>query len=777
MAFAAALLLVPVVEAQTNPPYYLDTQSGYAYNKYLKSQTPNANGEYTVRIETFATAEVENVMLTNDIVLVLDMSGSMRYDYILQKPSKIPETLSTTSTLGKQLMKEEGTNSGKVWYAQNRAFYAKFNPYVDTDQTTHRWIPNTCLNGSNNAWVEGGTVRYYLYSGTYYLVHQETYNSKYYLYFTVSGTKHYLTENGQSTTRPAGTTNRNPITPSTAQTVHKGNLYRFKTRLEVLQDGAISFVEAMAANSADLVAAGKDPNKIAIVQFSGFSTPRTNIQTTDPGTISAGGANRPDHTYVIRNWINLTATNKNTIENSIKSLSIASETPVDAGMRQARLLLASDTTPSHNRYVIVFTDGEPRKQYLNDSGAYVQVKNFYNIVKDAMADANLIRRKSGINGEIFTMGLDPSTQSKTFLQWLSSMKLDPVTVTSASSGADATYSGSANPDAADTHYYQDNQNASFEEIFANIASHIHQNSQSEVASVDLISANFTLPSGVNPGNVKVYTAECTGKSGDYLTFGNEVLASSRGNVTIWVNTTTTTGTTHWNQETLDIDNEIVIGTNANTDVVTVSGFDYVKLWCGYDSTHRTYRGFKLIFEFPIVVKDGVLGGPDVPTNEGTSGLYPVDDQGRIGTDPIILYPIPEVTIPIRLIVQKKGLAKGESASFTVERKLISGGSWEYFNSFILTGTGTTVIPETRLINLDPNYYYRIRETGWSWAYENAGANYVPSTETFDPKLGNPIVFTNTPKTDVPKHAEAKSVNTMRTTTTEYGSSETTTVYD
>ena len=757
MAFAAALLLVPVVKAQTNPPYILDTKSGFAYNKYLKSTTPNANGEYTIRIETFATGDVNNV--PSDIVFVLDMSGSMRYDYIVSKPSKIPETLTTTSTVGKQLIKEEGTNSGKVWYAQNRAFYAKFNPYVDTDQTTHRWIPNTCLNGSNNAWVEGGTVRYYLYSGTYYLVHQETYNSKYYLYFTVSGTKHYLTENGQSTTRPTGTTNRNPITPSTAQTVHKGNLYRFKTRLEILQDAAVAFIEAMSANSTKLVAQGKDPNKLAIVQFSGFSTPRTDIQTTDPGTISAGGANRPDHTYVVRNWINLTSANATTIENSVRNLSIASETPVDAGMRQARLLLAADNT-NHNKYVVVFTDGEPRKQYLNTSGTYTQVKNFYNIVKDAMADANLIRRKSGINAEIFTMGLDPSTQSKTFLQWLSSMKLDPVTVTSASSGADATYSGSANPKASSTSYYQDNQNSNFNKIFENIAAHIISNSGS-VASVDLISASFQLPANVDPSRVDVYTAQCTGKSGNYLTFGSEVKAPNRGNVNVWV---TTNGST-WTQKSMDIDNAITIQTDATTDKVVVGGFDYATLWCGYDAVHSNYHGYKLVFEFPITIKDGVMGGPDVPTNEGTSGLYPIDSDGNIGTTPIIKYPIPEVAIPIRLIIQKKGLAKGESASFTVERKPISGsGTWTYFNSFILTGNGSTTPPEVRMLNLDPSYYYRVKETGWSWSYENAGAEYI-STETLDPKV-NPIVFTNRPKTDVPKHAEAKSTNTMRTTESE-----------
>ena len=362
------------------------------------------------------------------------------------------------------------------------------------------------------------------------------------------------------------------------------------------------------------------------------------------------------------------------------------------------------------------------------------------------------------------MGLDPSNKSKKFLQWLSSMKLDPVTVTSKSSGTDADYTGSANPKASTTSFYQDNQSANFDDIFNSIATHIISNSQS-VASVDLISESFKLPANVDPSRVSVYTAPCTGKSGQYLTFGSEVKAPNRGNVTMWINSAPKPdGTFNWTQKTFDIDNNITIETDTQNDKVVVGGFDYSTLWCGYDATHTTYRGFKLIFEFPIVLRDGTIGGFDVPTNLPSSGLYPVDSDGNVNfDDPIINYPIPALDLPIKLIIQKSGLAKGESASFTIERKPISGsGSWTVFTSFILTGTGTATNPEVRFLNLDPNFYYRIKETGWSWSYQ-MDPN-VPSTETINPRSENPIVFTNTPKTtNVPKHAEAKSVNTMKET--------------
>ena len=66
-----------------------------------------------------------------------------------------------------------------------------------------------------------------------------------------------------------------------------------------------------------------------------------------------------------------------------------------------------------------------------------------------------------------------------------------------------------------------------------------------------------------------------------------------------------------------------------------------------------------------------------------------------------------------------------------------------------------------MINLDPTYYYRIKENGWSWAYENGARIEADCPTTEDPELVNPIVIVNTAKTTTPRHAEAKASNHLK----------------
>jgi len=61
------------------------------------------------------------------------------------------------------------------------------------------------------------------------------------------------------------------------------------------------------------------------------------------------------------------------------------------------------------------------------------------------------------------------------------------------------------------------------------------------------------------------------------------------------------------------------------DTVIATNFNYKENWCGLDD--GTPRGYKVVIEFYITVRDGFLGGNGVPTNQAISGLY--DDSGTL----------------------------------------------------------------------------------------------------------------------------------------------------
>ena len=113
---------------------------------------------------------------------------------------------------------------------------------------------------------------------------------------------------------------------------------------------------------------------------------------------------------------------------------------------------------------------------------------------------------------------------------------------------------------------------------------------------------------------------------------------------------------------------------------------------------------------------------------------------------------------VRLVIQKLGLKTGESANFTIQRReRAEGSTWTDFTTFVLTGEANST-PEVRIINLDPAYYYKVKEENWSWAYTNVHPEY----STDDSSVKNPIVFENNPIPTPPPHAEAKATNKMQT---------------
>ena len=474
---------------------------------------------------------------------------------------------------------------------------------------------------------------------------------------------------------------------------------------------------------------------------------------------------------------------------------------------------------NRHKVVVFFTDGEPSNSTHGGGSS-----SFFGTVTPSLRYGKTIKEvgTSKINGKIYSIDLAMTNSTVTFLQHLSSnYPKGDATVIGGSfdannftgsvvpiSESDATFTADEYRFLKDDQpiFYKDSNDGDLTSVFSSIAAgNTGQQAGEKLVVMDVMSDSFELPEGLD-GKIKFYTAQCIGEKEidgvNYLAFAKEIPANARPAVShLWVTRTEGEGDDAeevWHDlgaeavaagGSLDIDDAITYTTSDDGKSITVSGFDFVDMWCGKDemaehnytaSAGNTrfnldaddpnkdyaadgYRGFKLIIEFPIVMSEGVLGGANVPTNNDIqSGLYHGKNDGTAQGEPIITYQKPELTIPMQLIIRKDGLGVNESASFTVQRRLmVEGSTWEDYTSFVLTRTSSVEKPSVKLLNLDPAYYYRVKENGWSWAYTNEAQTESTYPSTEDPDLKNPIVITNTPVETAVKHAEAFKRNEMQ----------------
>ena len=767
MALTAALLLIPAAKAQDptsayiqNSKYIWDPETGVSFTKYLKEKTPNADGEYTLHIESFATGkvEVDKTPKPSDIILVLDASGSMTSNKIYHPTMRF--RMGTTAY---------NYSSGFGGATSSSAFWIR---YPDND-TGALYLVN-----HHRGKVNGSTA----------------YNDYWLSFVDGNGVTRYPYGTTVNDARPA-----EGAYAAQNTTIYSGQLYRCPTRMEVLKDAAINFIDLIKENNDTEVLpnlpAGGVGNQISIVAFRGDS--KAPDQITNP----FGGTGGDSTTKALIGFTSVDSdANVTTLKNTVNGIATGGNTPHDSGMRVAQLMIQNleNNFPAMDgpvqvrlKTVVFFTDGAPViSSSTGRSKTQVRI-NATDIAYDL---------KQNFHTKVFSIGFNPSNTTSEpdlqFLQHLSSNYEDGKTTDG------LTFTGTQVPEDKRI-YYMDaatsDMNAIFKFIAENVAGGTNTTGESLMA-VDMVSSTFSLPKGVDASRVSIWTAQCLGYTDETFTdadgevhnvlaFADSIPAKDRAAVKYWINdvvrnpdgTPVLDGggkeTYEWKEKTEDIDENIEAVVDTTNNTVHVTGFNYGDLWCGLDTEHSNeeqydsadyattyhegYRGFKIIIEFPIVIKGDALGGPDEATNTTDSGLYQTDEDGNPSAA-LVKYPIPSLPVPVKLVIQKTGLNDGDSANFTVQRRLASDPNSEYedFTTFVLTGGSTT--PEVRIINLDPNYYYKVKESNWSWAYEQVSAAYY-TTDPNDPnkKLTNPIVFDNTPKDDTPKHAEAKADNVMK----------------
>ena len=712
------------------PPGYSE-EGGIATAKHVSNQ--NADGTYTITLETFATGQMEVEISTApaDIVLVLDLSQSMTTGY---------------------------GSSHYEYTARNSQGYS-YNGY-------------------------GNNQYYYRHNGDYYRVYRDraASNRDCVLYFddttTNPTTRYYLSGTGITTTRPTNVDNN-------TQTIWTGVLYSRAqvqgTRLSALQDAVESFLEEIYHNDNyedDTDAHPRDEplgNRLSVVTFGG-PMGNDNVTKVNIGLTDVTNADGTKNESIISSILALNTSNSTT--NGINNANHYG-TYSDEGMALANdVLNGIDATRKENstRTVVLFTDGEPGRGSGWTTGAqqgggwgggqsYPEETDSPHTADRCIQAAHV--SKVTHEASVFTVVLYSGTMSndmRNYLQWTSS-----------------NYPQS-------TSYYSDpgtQENTSFaleagndlQGIFKDIA-HASGGASASAGTMtqvrDYVTSSFNLPidtSTMTDAQISAWVAE---------------------NIHVYTSEISSDGD-DWGA--LVPFNSATIAVNSSTNMVSVEGFDYSadENWVGkrYDEDEGWYwSGKKLVIQFDIEVNGESTGGVGTATNTSDSGVYLYDETTGTYTC-VNHYEIPHTLLPVNIKIRKNGLRSGESATFEIQKcrpmgwnengatlaekmanveynalgkpkpSAATDDDWETFSKVILTNKSATngAAVEKTILCLDPYWVYKVKEDDWGWAYVTTGAGGVQTTATVEV---NPFTFTNEEKTGVPKHAEAVAVNHFAT---------------
>ncbi len=292
MILAAALTLPLMLNAQTAtaPKYKYDSNKHVGYNKYLVSDTPDENGEYTLRIENFITGNVEAKARPTDFVMVLDVSGSMLYDHKLrgqQVPIAIKKSVNDAKNDNdvSKLRLDDGcgreyTHYTAVNYYSGGEVGSKFSGTAGT-----QWLAKVTNTPTHNGNV-GVSNRWYLYENVYYRIFRNTSGGNYYLYFDlVDDNLNRIIENGQPKRKYLKQDGNDIVVVDAMPTVYAENivqlidnrnnsgykLYRYANRKDALIKGVNTFLNMiLEQNTRDEIwDTGITRHQVAVVAFGG----------------------------------------------------------------------------------------------------------------------------------------------------------------------------------------------------------------------------------------------------------------------------------------------------------------------------------------------------------------------------------------------------------------------------------------------------------------------------------------------------------------------------
>ena len=703
-----------------------NTEGGVSTAKTVSA--PDENGLYTITLQTYATGEssMTETGIPVDIVLVLDVSGSMAYDLYN--------------------------------YTERSSQTYNYSGYPQQENSRY----------------------YYLHTdGQYYQVERNSggrYPTYYQLRYQVGNTWYYLSGNGTTTTAPTNITNQNT-------TIYTGILYnrvsRGENKMTALKNAVTAFVNEVHHNSLyDTKGKLRDTpldNQISIVKFASDRYYSNNnpsessiAEGNHMGAGSDSGAHQASNSYnyteVVKQFKDVsTDAGVNSLlsnQNGINALNSGGGTAAHYGLTKATYLLDEVKDRESTKVVVFFTDGIP--------GMTGWDNNFANGAIGAAQDIKKATDQGGYGAIVYSIGVfdnlgaDAANAHK-YMHYVSSDYPNAANMTTP--GADGSDDGG---------YYQDASNSDLTAIFKDIASSASQSDATVNASTqvrDVVSNSFILPEGASADDVTFYVMDITE---DGLGWENQ--QTPTGITAVFK---TATGSDGVEREMLSVEGFDF----TKDDIRDADGFttrENMGNFVGerYKPDGSTFwAGRKLVIEFKVQANGEATGGDGTNTNHPDSGVYVYNPDTDTYTN-INSYPIPHTNLPLIIKIKKDGLRHGESATFEIhmcEPLKDDDGNILYnaigkprpdtsteknWSKVILTNKGADGDPvEKVLMALDPHYVYSIVEDDWAWSYTLSGSGTTLTTAEVEV---NPFVFHNTEKTGVVKHAEAVSINHFAT---------------
>lgn len=398
------------------------------------------------------------------------------------------------------------------------------------------------------------------------------------------------------------------LTPKTSAESSGTQFYSAVTKITALKTAVNAFIDNMAKESPD--------SNIAIVKFAGESTDAIGDDTHTE--YHNNGSAECNFTQIVKKLTTVDAAGATELKEAVNKLATKGPTSADRGMEHAKNIIQSDPNKDRQKVVVMFTDGAPTHWNGGD---------FDTVANGAIAASKSIKEAGATVYTIGCFGTTPSSDTDTYMNYVSSNYPNAASMTSGGAKADP------------ANYYKTVSSAAdLNNIFQDISHTIGGATLTlgtETVLKDVVSDYFNLPENAS-SQITAKSYSCTKLDAS----GNPIWSGTPDNASYKV--------------------------EVNGKTISVTGFDYSANWVGKDTTTGdVHPGKKLVVTIPIV--DNGTGMGEVPTNGTDSAVYDKDGKQVCPfAQPTAYFPYFTVT-HIRSNVNDNGVNYGTDGGSTKHR--------------------------------------------------------------------------------------------------------------